>query len=81
MNIIFKILEDQHILHDREDSGYYSSYVGDEIFEDERGKYKVRHVTREVSCGCHPETCSHFDGTVLQSREHKEYLPTLYKSE
>lgn len=39
--------------------------------EDEKGKYKLMELIQEVPCGCHPETCCHFN--------HKTSYSTFYK--
>jgi hypothetical protein len=74
LNTISRILNNQFELNDRIDSGYYSSYLGKDILEDEKGKYQIKYISREVSCNCHPETCCHFDGTVITEEQQRIYL-------
>lgn len=38
-----------------------SSYIEDNIYEDEKGKYRLRKIYRQQYCNCHPETCPHFN--------------------
>lgn len=38
------------------------------------GKYKIKITERKVPCGCHPETCCHFDGYVWVDDKEKKYL-------
>ena len=74
MNILFRILENQLELNDSLDSYEEWSSLGKEILEDENGKYQIKSTTYEHPCSCHPETCCHFDGTVLRFREEKVYI-------
>lgn len=71
---IFKILDSQYLLRDSLNSYDYSFWVGDKVHEDEEGKYKIKYVSKEVPCNCHPETCCHFDGKVTRKYEEKVYL-------
>jgi hypothetical protein len=71
---LFRILDNQLEKFDSLQSYGYSSNVGDEIFEDENGRYKKEHIRRQVPCGCHPETCSHFTEKVWESEVRKIYL-------
>ena len=52
----------------------YSSTTEEKVYEDEKGKYQIKHVTKEVPCSCHPETCCHFDGKVTHSYDEKVYV-------
>lgn len=74
MNLINRILNNQLELNDMEDSGYYDVFIAKEIHEDEKGKYQIKHTEREVSCSCHPETCCHFNRTIIKYEEKKVYL-------
>lgn len=39
------------------------SHTSKNVLIDEDGKkYTVKTTIKEVPCGCHPETCCHFDG-------------------
>ena len=40
---------------------------------DSKGKYEIYQLQREISCQCHPETCSHINGTVIEIIEYKNY--------
>ena len=51
-----------------------SSKMGEKVFEDKQGKYIYKHVTKQVPCGCHPETCNHFDGIKTIYPKEKVYL-------
>jgi len=46
----------------------------DQTGEDEKGKYEVYKITKEVNCKCHPETCVHFGGKTIETREEKVYV-------
>ena len=74
MNTIFRILEKQLELNDSIDSYGYWSNINQEIFEDEKGKYQVKYITKEKLCSCHPETCCHFDGVIVVNSQEKVYL-------
>lgn len=75
MNIINRILNNQLELNDAEDDyGYYDVVILEKIYEDEKGKYKLKEVTYEDYCSCHPETCSHFGGKILKTKQEKIYI-------
>ena len=74
METIFRILENRFELNDSCDSYGYWSSINKEILEDEKGKYQIKNITEERPCGCHPETCCHFDEKVTRTREEKVYL-------
>jgi len=74
MNSVFRILENQFELNDAIDSCYYKSSTSRKIYEDENGKYKIKNITKEVYCGCHPETCCHFGGKRTVFETEKIYL-------
>jgi len=42
--------------------------------KDGKGEYEIHINHYKVPCGCHPETCSHFDGKTWTSYEYKVYL-------
>ena len=42
--------------------------------EDEKGVFEKYRRTYERPCGCHPETCCHFDEKVWDSEEYKVYV-------
>lgn len=74
MNTILKILNKQLELNDCIDSYSYSSKIKDEIYEDEKGRYKIKEIIEEVPCKCHPETCTHFRGKEIKIYKEKKYL-------
>lgn len=76
MNSILRILNNQFELNDSIDSYGYWSHTKKEILEDEKGKYQIKKITKEIPCSCHPETCCHFDGKVTRTSEEKVYLKT-----
>tara|TARA_R100000541_G_scaffold56410_1_gene65828 strand:+ start:415 stop:600 length:186 start_codon:yes stop_codon:yes gene_type:complete len=52
---------------------YYRAKT-DRTGEDEKGKYIIYRISKEVYCDCHKETCCHFDGTVMKHYDEKVYV-------
>lgn len=69
-----RLLNNELELHDCVGSYGFSSMMEDAIKEDEKGKYRTKHIFQEAPCGCHPETCCHFDGRITRHSTQKIYL-------
>lgn len=55
------------------DSYGYTTKIGNETLEDDKGKFKLKEVLKEVPCNCHPETCNHLEGKKTLSYTEKIY--------
>lgn len=53
------------------------SYIGTEVFEDNKGKYQNKVTVTQEHCSCHPETCCHFDGMRDINKTEKIYLDPI----
>jgi hypothetical protein len=51
-----------------------SSYSYHSWEEKKDGKV-IKHITEEIPCSCHPETCCHFDGKkIIRYTEEKDLV-------
>ena len=41
--------------------------------EDQKGKFTKYRLQSERPCNCHPETCSHQNGTIRINKTYNEY--------
>lgn len=78
MNSVFKILNNQfHLFDEMPDNHNLSISFSKDTYTDETGVYKIKYINDKISCGCHPETCNHFEGSKIISYQEKEYLNTI----